>query len=319
MGLLFFAIKRLASAVIVLFAVSVLTFLIFFAIPNGDPALRLAGRTANAQTIANVRHAYGFDRPIYIQYLKIMQSIFDGKIQSYSQHVTVFSQIERGLPATLSLAVGAAIIWMVIGVVLGVYGAVHEGSVSDRVITAASFVGISAPSFVVGAILLYLLAYKWSIFPFGGYVPITSDPVSWAQHLVLPWITLAILYIGVYAQVLRTGVLESLSTDAVRTARAKGLSPSRVLIKHVLRVSLIPIISLWGLDFAAVIGGSTLVVELVFNLNGIGQYAAQSVGSLDVPPVLVVTLLGAFFVIMMNAIVDVLYALLDPRIRAASS
>lgn len=318
MGLLFFAIKRLASAVVVLFAVSVLTFLIFFAIPNGDPALRLAGRTANAQTIANIRRSYGFDQPIYVQYYRIMKSIFDGKIQSYTQHVTVFSQIERGLPATLSLAIGAAIIWMLIGVTLGVYGALHEGKLSDRVITAVSFVGISAPSFVVGAILLYLLAYKASVFPFGGYIPLTHDPAAWAQHLILPWFTLAVLYIGVYAQVLRTGVLEAMGTDAVRTAWAKGLSPSRVLLKHVLRVSLIPIVSLWGLDFAAVIGGSTLVVELVFNLNGIGQYAAQSVGSLDVPPVLVVVLLGAFFVIFMNAVVDVLYAVLDPRIRLAS-
>jgi peptide/nickel transport system permease protein len=137
--------------------------------------------------------------------------------------------------------------------------------------------------------------------------------------LILPWFSLAILYIGVYAQVLRSGVLESLSTDAVRTARAKGLSPGRVLIKHVLRVSLIPIVSLWGLDFAAVAGGATLLVELVFNLNGVGQYAAQSIGALDVPPVLVVVLLGAAFVIFMNAVVDVLYAVLDPRIRVASS
>jgi peptide/nickel transport system permease protein len=148
---------------------------------------------------------------------------------------------------------------------------------------------------------------------------LTKDPAAWAQHLILPWFTLSILYIGVYAQVLRSGVLEAMSTDAVRTARAKGLSPARVLIKHVLRVSLIPIVSLWGLDFAAVIGGATLIVESVFNLNGIGQYAAQSVGALDVPPVLVVTLLGAFFVIFMNAVVDVLYAVLDPRIRVASS
>jgi peptide/nickel transport system permease protein len=231
----------------------------------------------------------------------------------------VFSQIKRGLPATLSLAVGAAIIWLAIGVLFGVIGALRAGRFSDVAITTVSFVGISAPTFVVGAILLYFLTFKATIFPAGGYVPITSDPVQWFQHLVLPWFTLAILYIGVYAQVLRSSVLDALSTDAVRTAYAKGLSRRRVLIKHVLRVSLIPIVSLWGLDFAAVIGGSTLVVEVVFNLNGIGQYAAQSVRSLDVPPVLVVTLLGAFFVILMNAIVDILYAFLDPRIRVSAS
>ena len=319
MQLLLFAVKRLASAVVVLFVVSVLTFLIFFAIPNGDPALRLAGRTATAADIANVRHIYGFDRPIYIQYLKVMGQIFDGQIQSYTQHVGVWGQIRRGLPATLSLAIGAAIIWLVIGVVLGVIGALRAGKAADVTITTVSFLGISAPSFVVGSVALTVFAYKSSIFPAGNYVGITVDPVSWFQHLILPWFTLSILYIGVYAQVLRSSVLEAMTTDAVRTANAKGLSSTRVLVKHVLRVSLIPIVSLWGLDFAAVIGGSTLIVELVFNLNGVGQYAAQSVRSLDVPPVLVVTLLGAFFVIFMNAVVDVLYAVLDPRIRSASS
>jgi peptide/nickel transport system permease protein len=309
----------MASAIVVLFLVSILTFLIFVAIPNGDPALRLAGRTATAADIASVRHAFGFDRPIYVQYLKTMGQIFDGSIQSYTQHVTVFSQIKRGLPITFSLSIGAAIIWMIGGIILGVVGALRAGKPSDVAITTVSFVGISAPSFVVGAVLLYFLTFKTRIFPAGGYVPLTDNPVQWFQHLILPWFTLAILYIGVYAQVLRSSVLDALSTDAVRTANAKGLSRSRVLVKHVLRVSLIPIVSLWGLDFAAVIGGSTLVVEVVFNLNGIGQYAAQSVRSLDVPPVLVVTLLGAFFVILMNAVVDVLYAVLDPRIRSASS
>ncbi len=219
----------------------------------------------------------------------------------------------------MSLAIGAAIIWMIIGIALGVIGALKAGKATDVAITTVSFVGISAPSFVVGSILLYLLTYETRVFPAGGYVKLGSSPGEWALHLILPWFTMAILYIGIYAQVLRSSVLEAMTTDAVRTARAKGLSRRRVLLKHVLRVSLIPIVSLWGLDFAAVVGGSTLLVEIVFNLNGIGQYAAQSIGSLDVPPVLVVVLLGAFFVVLMNAIVDVLYAVLDPRIRGASS
>jgi peptide/nickel transport system permease protein len=316
--LLIFALKRMTSAIIVLFAMSILTFLIFFAIPNGDPALRLAGRTANAQTIATVRHDYGFDKPLYVQYLKVMKQIFDGSIQSYTQHVTVFSQIKRGLPATFSLAIGAAIIWLIIGITLGVIGALRAGKASDVAITTISFIGISAPSFVVGSVLIYLLQVKTSIFPPPGYVPFSSDPVSWFTHLVLPWFTLSILYIGIYSQVLRSSVLEAMTTDAVRTARAKGLSPRRVLIRHVLRVSLIPITSLWGLDFASVLGGSTLIVERVFNLNGVGQYAADSVTALDIPPVLVITLLGASFVVIMSAVVDVLYAFLDPRIRTAT-
>lgn len=319
MDLLLFAIKRAISAVIVLFAVSILTFLIFFAIPNGDPALRLAGRTATAEDIASVRKAYGFDKPIWVQYYRTMKEVLTGQIQSYTQHVSVFSQIKRGLPATLSLAVGGAIIWLIIGVVLGIIGALRSGKATDVAITTVNFIGISSPSFVVGAVLLYFLADKLPLFPFSGYVPLTSNPVQWFQHLVLPWFTLAILYIGIYAQVLRSSVLDAMTTDAVRTANAKGLSRRRVLIRHVLRVSLIPIVSLWGLDFASVLGGSTLIVETVFSLNGIGQYAGSSVRSLDVPPVLVVTLLGACFVIFMNAIVDVLYAVLDPRIRSASS
>lgn len=319
MDIVIFAIKRLASAIVVLFAVSVLTFLIFFAIPNGDPALRLAGRTATKATIATVRHDYGFDKPLYIQYLRVMGQIFSGQIQSYNQHVGVWSQIRRGLPATLSLAIGAAVIWLVIGIVLGVIGALRAGKATDVAITTVSFIGISAPSFVLGGLLLFFLTFKSHVFPEGaGYVGLTQNPGQWFLHLVLPWFTLAVLYIGVYAQVLRSSVLEAMGTDAVRTARAKGLSPRRVLIKHVLRVSLIPIASLWGLDFAAVIGGATLVVETVFNLQGIGQYAADSVRALDVPPVLVVTLLGAAFVIFMNALVDVLYAVLDPRIRTTT-
>src|SRR5581483_6135417 len=281
MDVAFFALKRLASAIVVLFAVSVLTFLIFFAIPNGDPALRLAGRTATPQTIATVRHDYGFDKPIYVQYVRTMKQIFDGSIQSYAQHVTVFSQIKRGLPATLSLAIGAAIIWLLIGITLGVVGALKAGKATDVAVSAVSFIGISAPSFVLGSILLYAFTYKVHVFPLGGgYTPFTTDPVQWFEHLILPWFTLAVLYIGIYAKVLRSSVLDAISTDAVRTARAKGLSPRRVLLKHVLRVSLIPIASLWGLDFAAVLGGTTLVVEKVFSLNGVGQYAADSVGSL---------------------------------------
>lgn len=318
MGLLFFALKRVASAIVVLFAVSVLTFLIFFAIPNGNPALRLAGRTARPQDIRRVEHIYGFDKPIWVQYYRVMHQVFDGSIQSYVQRTSVFSQIRRGLPATASLAIGGAILWLVVGIAFGVLGAVRAGKATDVGITTFSFIGISAPSFVVGSILLYLFAFKLQIFPNTGYVALSQSPVSWFQHLILPWITLALLYIGIYSQVLRSGVLDAMTADNVRTAYAKGLSPRRVLLRHVLRVSLIPIVSLWGLDFASVLGGSTIVVEKVFSLNGIGQYVATSVNQLDVPPILVTVLLGAFFVVTMNALVDILYAFLDPRIRSST-
>lgn len=318
MDLLRFVVRRTLSALLVLVAVSILTFLIFETLPNGNPALRLAGRTATPADIAAVEKAYGFNKPIYDQYLKTMDQIFTGKIESYTQHVTVLSQLRRGLPATLSLAIGGAVVWLLLGVTLGVLGALRAGRTSDTAITVVNFVGLSAPSFVIGAILLYLLAFKTHVFPNGGYVGITSSPLGWLHHMILPWFTLALLYVGIYAQVLRSNVIDTLNEDFIRTARAKGLSRRRLLVGHVLRTSLIPIVSLWGLDFAAVIGGSTLIVETVFNLNGIGQYAAQSIGALDVPPILVVTLFGAFFVVLLSAVVDILYATLDPRIRVGS-
>jgi peptide/nickel transport system permease protein len=310
-----FVTRRVLAGIVVLFAVSVLTFLIFITIPNGDPAVRLAGRTATAADIAAVRHTYGFDQPVWVQYGRTMNAIFHGTITSYTQHVTVFSQIQRGFPATLSLGLGAAVIWMVLGVLFGTIGALRVGRPSDVTITAVSFVGVSAPPFVIGAVALYFLAFKAHVFPNGGYVPLTQSPAGWFTHLLLPWFTLSILYIGIYAQVLRAGMVDVLHADSVRTAEAKGLSRTRILLRHVLRLSLIPIISLWGLDVAAVIGGSTVVVEVVFNLGGIGQYLQQSVASLDVPPVLTITLLGALFVVTANTVVDIVYALLDPRIR----
>jgi peptide/nickel transport system permease protein len=318
MGLARFIVRRAASAAVVLFMVSILTFLIFEAIPNGNPALRLAGRTATPADIAAVSKAYGFNKPIYDQYLKTMDQIFTGKIESYTQHVTVFSQITRGFPATLSVSVGGALLWLIMGIIFGVIGALKAGSKTDTGIATLSFLGISAPPFVVGAILLYLLAFRTHLFPNGGYVGPTSNVLTWLHHMILPWFTLAVTYIGLYAQVLRSTVIDTLSEDYIRTARAKGLSRRRILLKHVLRTSLIPIVSLWGLDFAAVIGGSTIIVETVFNLNGIGQYLAQSIGSLDVPPILVLTIFGAFFVVLFNAVVDVLYATLDPRIRSGT-
>jgi peptide/nickel transport system permease protein len=316
MHLALFALRRLAAAVVVLFAVSILTFLIFVAIPNGDPAVRLAGRTATAADITAVRHTYGFDQSIWVQYVRTMEAVFSGTITSYTQHVPVFSQIERGFPATLSLALGAGVIWMVLGVLFGTIGALRAGRASDVTVTTLSFIGVSAPPFVIGAVALYFLAFRANVFPIGGYVPLTEDPLGWFTHLLLPWFTLSILYIGIYAQVLRAGMLDVLHTDSVRTAEAKGLARSRVILRHVLRLSLIPIVSLWGLDLAAVIGGSTVVVEVVFNLGGVGQYLQQSVAALDVPPVLTITLLGALFVVVANAVVDVVYAVLDPRIRS---
>jgi peptide/nickel transport system permease protein len=312
-----FVVRRLISMVLVLIAISIFTFLIFQAIPNGDPAQRLAGRTATPETVAAIRRTWGFDKPIYDQYLLTMKNIFTGNVISYTQQVDVEQQISEGLPATLSLAIGAAVIWLVLGVVLGLVSATHAGGLLDRGLTAVALVGVSTPVFLLGALLLYFLAFKLSVFPNGGYVPLTTDPVQWLYHMALPWTALSALYIGLYSRVLRSTVLDTLNEDYVRTARAKGISERRVLVHHVLRNSLIPIVSLWGLDFAAVIGGGAILTESVFNLHGVGQYAAQSIGQLDVPPVLVIVMLGSFFVVLLSAVMDIVVALLDPRIKLA--
>jgi peptide/nickel transport system permease protein len=312
-----YVLRRLIGMVVVLFAISVLTFVIFNVIPNGDPAERLGGHNVSPIQLVAIRHQWGFDRSKPEQYLKMMENVFNGSLISYAQHVKVMDQIWQDLPRTLALVAGAAIIWMAFSIALGLYSAMRVGRVSDRLLTVLALIGISMPVFWVGALMNYYLGFKAGIFPNGGYVDLTSDPAQWAYHLIMPWIALSLLFIGVYSRVLRSNVLDTLNEDFVRTARAKGISERRVLVKHVLRNSLIPIVSLWGLDFAAALGGGAILTETVFNLQGVGQYAADSIQALDVPPVLAITMLGAFFIVVMSAVVDIVYALLDPRIRLA--
>jgi peptide/nickel transport system permease protein len=310
-----FLIRRTISTVLVLIAISIVTFLIFQAIPNGDPALRLAGRTATPETIASIRHSWGFDKPIYVQYVKTMEHVLDGTVISYTQELNVEQQIWRVLPATLSLSIGAGLIWLFFGVVVGMISALTAGRFTDRLVTVLAFIGVSTPVFFLGALMSYYIGFKAGILPEGNYVPLTQDPLGWLQHMIMPWFALSVLFIGIYARVLRNNVLDTLNEDYVRTARAKGISERQLLIRHVLRNSLVPIISLWGLDFAAVIGGGAILTETVFNLQGVGQYAADSIQRLDVPPVLVITMFGAFFVVLLQTFVDILYAVLNPRIR----
>ena len=310
-----FIIRRLVGMVLVMFAISVLTFLIFNVIPNGDPAGRIAGRTATESTVKQIRHDFGFDRSLPVQYGVMMKKVFTGDLISYYNQLNVGEEIRKGLPRTFALAIGAALLWMGFGVALGLYSAMRAGAFSDRFLTVLALIGISMPVFWIGALMSYYLGFKAGIFPNGGYVEFADDPVQWFWHLVLPWTALAILFIGIYSRVLRGNILDTLNEDYVRTARAKGLSERQVMIRHVLRNSMIPIVSLWGLDFGAVVGGGAILTETVFNLQGVGQYAAESIGKLDVPPVLAVTLLGAFFIVLLNTIVDIIYAFLDPRIR----
>ncbi|MGI8921535.1 MAG: ABC transporter permease [Solirubrobacteraceae bacterium] len=310
-----FAVRRLASMVAVMFAISILTFLLFQVLPNSDPSTRLAGRTASPTQIAKIRSDWGFDKPIYVQYIKTMGKILNGTVTSYQQQLPVEDQIRQDLPTTLSLAIGAGVIWLALGILFGVLSAWRAGRWLDRGLTVLSLVGVSMPVFFLGAVLSYYIGDKARILPAGDYVALTSDPWQWFKHMLMPWFALSVLFIGVYSRILRSTILDTINDDYVRTARAKGLSERQVMIRHVLRNSLIPIVSLWGLDFASVLGGGAILTETVFNLHGVGQYAAQSVEGLDIPPVLVITMFGAFAVVLLSAVVDIVYAALDPRIR----
>jgi peptide/nickel transport system permease protein len=313
-----FVVRRLAGTVFVLFAVSVLTFLIFNVVPNSDPAQRMAGKNATPELIASINEEWGFNDSLPRQYLTMMEKIFSGDVISYEGREPVDERIIEGIPATFSLCIGAAVIWMFFGILFGYLSALKAGGWLDTTLTIVAVAGISMPVFWLAAILLNYLAYKTGIFPSQGYVDLTENPLEWAYHLILPWITLAVLYLGFYSRVLRSSMLDVMNEDYVRTARAKGLSERRVMGRHVMRNSLIPIVTLFGLDFGALLGGAILI-EAIFNLNGIGQYAEEALGHFDLPPIMAITLFGAFFVVLFNSLVDIAYAYLDPRIRLGDS
>jgi len=311
-----FIVRRLFGMVLVMFAVSVLTFAIFNVIPNGDPADRMAGKNSTAVQIAAIEKEWGFDQPIYTQYATTMEKVVTGDLISYANQTNVVDEIKQGIPRTFALAIGAALLWFAMGTALGLYTAMRAGRWTDTLVTVLALVGVSMPVFWLGALASYYLGFKAGIFPNGGYSEIGEDGLwQWVNHMILPWCVLATLFVGVYSRVLRSNVLDTINDDYVRTARAKGLSERRVMIHHVLRNSLIPIVTLWGLDFGAVLGGGAILTETVFDLQGVGQYFAESIGQLDVPPVLAVTLFGAFFIVLLNTLVDIVYAALDPRIR----
>jgi peptide/nickel transport system permease protein len=314
-----FAVRRLLSMLLVLFAVSVLVFVIFNAIPGGDPAERMAGEQSTPTQIEVIRRDWGFDRPLPVQYVKTMQKLFGGSLISYFSELNVREEIWKGLPRTLSLAVGAALLWIVGGVALGVITAVKAGGRVERGLTTLALIGVSIPGFWLAAVLSHYLGFELGLFPNAGYVPLTDDPLQWAWHMALPWITLTILFVGVYARVLQVAIIETMRADHVRTARAKGLSERRVILRHALRNALVPVITLWSLDFGAVLGGGAILIESIFNLQGVGQYAASALHKLDLPPIMAVSIYGAFLIVVLNTVVDLIHAALDPRVRVRAA
>ena len=314
-----FVLRRLVGMVAVLFAVSVIVFVVFMLLPKQNPAQTLAGKNATPLLVENIEEEWGFDRSLPQQYLTMMEKVFTGELTSYKPRIEVDDKIIEKFPTTLSLTIGAALIWLFFGLLLGYLSAIRAGGWLDRILTGVSIAGISIPVFLLAPVLIYLFANELEIFPNGQYVPFGEDPWEWAHHLILPWFTLAALSIGFYSRVLRTNMLDVMDEDYVRAARAKGLSERQVMTKHVLRNSLIPVVTLFGLDFGATIAGTAIITEAIYNIDGVGLYAAEAVEKFELPPIMGVALYGSFFVVLMNTVVDIFYAYLDPRVRLGES
>ena len=317
-----FAIRRLVGLVAVMFALSVLVFLIFFATPGVDPARQMAGRNPSPETIKNIKHEFGLDRALPIRYGLMMKHMFISRdLISYGSHTRVIPEILSATPVTLSLVFGAAVIWVIFSILTGVGAAVFRGTVIDPILMILALIGISIPVFWLGEVVNLLTQSRWhSFFLFSwvpplGYTPLTQDPFGWFKQMIFPWLTLSVLYVGFYARVLRANLIETSSEDYVRTARAKGISEQRVLLRHNLRNSMITFVSLFGLDFGVLVGGGAILVEVVFGLPGVGKLTYDSLQTLDLPVIMATVIYGAFFITIMSALVDIVYARLDPRIR----
>jgi peptide/nickel transport system permease protein len=320
-----FIARRLASMLLVMFSISVLVFLIFFATPGVDPAARIAGRNADQETLAAVRRDFGLDKPMPVQYGLMMKKLFVSRdLTSFvNRGAKVIPQITQAAPVTLSLVLGAAVIWVVVSVLMGLLAAVFRGTPVDTVLMILGLIGISMPVFWLAEVVNLISqsrfhhSFLFSWVPPLGYTPLTQSPVGWFKSLLLPWLTLAVLYIGIYARVLRSALIEAQEQDYVRTARAKGLTERRVLLRHALRTSMIAFVSLFGLDFGALVGGGALLAEVVFGLHGVGKLTFDSLQNFDLPVIMATVMYAAFFVVVANAVVDLLYAWLDPRVRVA--
>ena len=319
-----FILKRLTAMVFVLTSISILVFLILFATPGVDPAARIAGRNADQQTLQQVRASFELDKPIPIRYLSMMRHLFISQdLTSYvNRGAKVLPQLWQAIPATLSLVIGAAVIWLILGIGLGVLAAKNRKSWIDPAISIFGIVGVSLPVYWLGELVnlvtqskLHNSVFKWV--PALGYVGLSQDPWQWFLHLIFPWFTLAILYAGIYIRVLRSEIIGVMQEDYIKTERAKGASENRILLKHATRMSLITIVSLFGLDFGALVGGSALLTEVVFGIQGVGKLTFNSLQNFDLPVIMATVIYASFFVVMANALVDVLYAYLDPRVRNA--
>ncbi len=331
-----FIIRRLIATVFLLIVVSMITYAVFFLIPRlaGQNSYQLAtqyvGRNPTRPAVLAIEDKLGLNEPIWVQYGRFIRGLVFGEHYnsgtsttycpppcfgySFKSQQPVWPQMVSDMPVTISLAAGAAVLWLVGGVTVGVISALRRGTFFDRFSMGLALAGVSLPIFFTGLIALELFSYKWPIFPNVTYVSILTNPFLWARNLVLPWITLAFLYAALYARLTRAGMLETMSEDYIRTARAKGLPERTVIVRHGLRAALTPIVTIFGMDLGALLGGA-VITEHTFSLNGLGQFTILAIDNQDLPEILGITMLAAFFIIIANLGVDILYAVVDPRVR----
>lgn len=316
-----YIVRRLLWAGVVVLIVLLLTFAVFYLMPAGDPALRFAGKSPTPESLALIRDRLGLDEPWYQQYALFVKNFVTGDEYgwpglgySYSSNVSVLSEVRERAPRTLLLIMGAATIWLVLGVSIGVLSAVRRRTVVDRMAMGFVLIGISSPVFWLGLMALFVFWKQLHLTGGTGYVPPTESPSGFFSHMILPWCVLALLFAAIYARMTRNSLLETLGEDYIRTARAKGLSERTVIIHHALRASLAPIVTMFGMDVALLVGGA-IITESVFNIQGLGWLAIDASLGQDLPTVLGVVMVGAVAVVIMNLVVDIAYAFLDPRVR----
>ena len=320
MSIVRFLIRRILTGILVLWVVATATFFLFFkAVPEQAVARNLAGRAATPQVIAEVTRYYGLDRPIMAQYFTFLSNLVHGDLgKSFYLQEPVTTVIKQDLPPTISVVIGGVILWLIAGISVGILSATRARSLFDRIATLGVLAGISAPTFVVGELLIIFVFVQLNDHGIGfiqtGYTAISSDPVGWLGCMILPWVTLAIVQAAVYTRLSRGSLLDTLGEDYIRTARSKGISERRVLFKHAVRSALTPVVSQLGIDIGALLGG-VIVVEQVFSLQGLGQETVLSIQQGDQPVVIGFVILASLFVVAANIIVDMSYALLDPRVR----
>jgi peptide/nickel transport system permease protein len=320
-----YIIRRLLWAVVLFIAVTVVTYIIFFIIP-ADPARAVAGRNPTPAMIENARHYLGIDKPVYVQYYRFLKRLIveQNLGRSFMNRESVNSEVGNAAPVTASLVFGGAVVWMLIALPIGILSALRPRSLLDRASMTFVLIGISAHPIWIGLIFIYFFSFKWGLTPISGYCDFINPapgadcggPVQWAYHMILPWLTFAVLFAALYVRMIRANMIEAMNEDYVRTARAKGAPESRVIRVHVLRNALLPVVTMLGMDIGLALGGA-IFTESVYGLPGLGRTAVNSLNALDLPTVEGIVVFATLAIIVFNLVVDLLYAWIDPRIRLA--